>query len=55
MLVLTRKVNQAIVIYVGGKRIAVRVNSASGRTVKLAVEASRDVKVLREELMDRTD
>ena len=44
MLSLTRKPGEAILI---GENIAVCIKEIKGKQVKLAIEASRDVKILR--------
>jgi carbon storage regulator len=51
MLVLARKTNEAILI---GDEIRIRIGLVSGGTVRLCIEAPRDVPVYREELLDRT-
>lgn len=48
MLILTRKVEQAIVI---NRNVLVRVLSIDGERVKLGVDAPRSISVLREELL----
>ena len=50
MLVLTRKVGEAI--YIDGD-IRVVVQSIEGKTVRLGIEAPRDIQVLRDELRRR--
>ena len=50
MLVLTRRVNERIVI---GDDITVTVLEVRGDQVRIGIEAPRDVKVLREEVLDR--
>ena len=49
MLILTRKVEQAIVI---NRDVIVRVLSIDGERVKLGVDAPREITVLREELLE---
>lgn len=49
MLVLARKVNEAIVI---GENIRVVVVGVEGETVRLGIEAPREVKVYRQEIFD---
>lgn len=48
-LVLSRKVNERIIV---GDRIAVQVIAIKGNTVRIAIEAPKEVKVLREEIAD---
>ena len=50
MLVLTRKINQSIVI---GDNVRITLTSIHGRQVRLAIEAPREVVVLRKELDSR--
>jgi len=50
MLVLTRRVNERIVI---GDDITVTVLEVRGDQVRLGIEAPRDVKVFREEVLGR--
>ncbi|MBK5289160.1 MAG: carbon storage regulator CsrA [Acidimicrobiia bacterium] len=50
MLVLTRRVNERIVI---GDDITVTVLEVHGEQVRLGIEAPRDVKVFREEVITR--
>jgi len=50
MLVLTRKVGKAIMI---GENIKVTILEANDYTVKIGVDAPRDVTVHREEVFDR--
>lgn len=55
MLVLSRKRDQAIVIETAsGERIVVRVARAS-QLVRLAIDAPRDVRIVREELLRREE
>ncbi len=49
MLVLSRKIDQAIVIQGG---IVVRILEVSGDRVKIGISAPRDVSILREELCE---
>lgn len=50
MLVLTRKIDQAIVI---GDNTTVRILGVERDRVKIGISGPKDVKVLREELFDR--
>ena len=50
MLVLTRRVNERIVI---GDDITVTVLEVRGDQVRIGIEAPRDIKVFREEVLDR--
>ena len=50
MLVLTRRVNERIVI---GDDVTVTVLEVRGDQVRLGIEAPRDVKVFREEVLQR--
>jgi len=52
MLVLTRRVNERIVI---GDDVTVTVLEVRGDQVRLGIEAPRDVKVLREEVLQRDE
>jgi carbon storage regulator len=47
-LVLSRKVRERIIV---GDRIAVEVVSIKGNTVRIAIEAPKEVKVLRQEIV----
>jgi carbon storage regulator len=47
MLVLTRKINETIII---GENIRVTIMALHGRQVRLAIEAPREVTIVREEL-----
>jgi carbon storage regulator len=49
MLVLTRRLNEAIVIPELG--ITIRVSAINGNAVRIGIEAPRDVAVYREELL----
>jgi carbon storage regulator len=49
MLVLSRRENESIVI---GDRITVKVVAIRGNQVRLAIEAPKEVRVLRTELVD---
>ena len=48
-LVLSRKVNERIIV---GDRIAVQVIAIKGNTVRIAIEAPKEVKVLRQEIVE---
>jgi carbon storage regulator len=52
MLVLTRRVNERIVI---GDDVTVTVLEVRGAQVRLGIEAPRDVKVFREEVLQRDE
>ena len=47
MLVLTRKINETVVI---GENIRVTISAIRGRTVRLGIEARQEVAIVREEL-----
>jgi carbon storage regulator len=49
MLVLSRKVNEAIVI--PGLNLTIRVAEVSGQRVRLAFDAPRDVQIVRQEIL----
>ena len=51
MLVLTRKVDETILI---GENIRVTLLGIEGDKIKIGVEAPRDIKVFREELLEAT-
>lgn len=52
MLVLSRKAKETIVIGEGSNRIEITVQRLSHGSVKLGIEAAREVKILRGELPD---
>ena len=51
MLVLSRRVGEAIII---NDNIIIRVVDVKSGKIKIGIEAPRDVKILREEVTDRT-
>ena len=52
MLVLTRKINQSIMI---GDEIEITVLSVSGEKVRIGIEAPRDISVFRQEVLDNME
>ena len=52
MLVLTRKINQSIMI---GDEIEITVLAVSGEKVRIGIEAPRDISVFRQEVLDNMD
>ncbi len=50
MLTLTRKANEAILVYVNGELIKIIVSKISGNKVLLAIEADRSIRIMRAEL-----
>jgi carbon storage regulator len=51
MLVLSRKENESIVL--PGLNVTIRVSEISGNRVRLAVEAPREVQIMRQEVIER--
>ena len=52
MLTITRKQGESIIIKVGEEKIEVVVSSFRDRSVRLAINASDDVNILRKELLE---
>lgn len=52
MLVLTRKLNESIVIKVPGSDIIITVVRMEGGQVRLGIDAPRDIPVIRAELLE---
>lgn len=52
MLVLKRKEGQSIVI---GGNIIIKVHKIEGRSVKLAIDAPKEINILRSELIERAE
>jgi carbon storage regulator len=52
MLVLTRKINQSIMI---GDQIEITVLAVSGEKVRIGIEAPRDISVFRQEVLDNME
>ena len=50
MLVLTRKNEEAIVLYIGGERVVIRLLKSTQGRAQVGIDASQDVKIIREEL-----
>jgi carbon storage regulator len=55
MLVISRKLNETIVIGEGDNRIEVMVTELRGDRVKLGVHAPLEVRIMREELLTAAD
>lgn len=55
MLVLSRNVKETTVILVDGRKVTVTVIDTKGDRVRLAFDAPRDVRILREEVFLRGD
>ncbi len=53
MLILTRRIGEALLIKAGDKEIKVAILGAKGRQIRVGVEADRDVNVIREELLEK--
>lgn len=52
MLTLTRKENESIILEVGEEKIEVIVSSFRGCSVRLAINASDNINILRKELLE---
>lgn len=55
MLVLSRRPQEAVLIYSGASRITIEVVKVQGDRVTLGIAAPKDVKILRGELKGRDD
>lgn len=55
MLVLSRKIDEAIVAKVGGIQIVFRILRVSGNRIRIGVEASDQVVIAREECFSKRD
>lgn len=53
MLVLSRKIQESVVMIVNGKEIKVTVVAIRGGSIRLAIEADKDVRILRNELYEK--
>ncbi len=51
MLVLTRKRDEQVVLYLANQTIRIQVVSVEGNRVRIGIEAPQDVKITREELV----
>lgn len=54
MLILTRKVNQVILIDVGGLIIKIKLLDVTNRKAKIGIDAHPGIKIWREELMSES-
>ena len=55
MLVLTRKNEEAIVLYIGGERVVIRLLKSTQGRAQVGIDASQEVKIVREELEEAND
>jgi carbon storage regulator len=53
MLILTRKMNQSIVVGDGDNKVTITVLGVQGGQVRLGIDAPRNISVHREEIYDR--
>lgn len=53
MLVLTRKRNESIVIFVGAETIVLTIENVQGERAKIGIEAPRHFQIMRGELLER--
>ena len=52
MLVLSRKAGERLVLIVGGQRATIELLAVSGDRARVGVDAPRQVRVVREEILD---
>jgi len=56
MLVLTRRIGEALLIETpSGEQIEITILDAQGHRVRIGASASKDVKILREEILEQPD
>jgi carbon storage regulator len=53
MLIITRKVNEGIIIGEGENRITILLNDIRGRRASIGIEAPKEIRIYREEILDR--
>lgn len=55
MLIISRKIDERIIIENGANKIVISLNDIRGRKAVIGIEAPREIRVYREEILDRED